>query len=129
MWREYNPSPKGKRVGDCVIRAISKALDQSWDETYTGIVLKGYELCDMPSSNFVWGEYLKDKGFRRHLVPYVGEPYTVSDFAMDNPTGTYVLAISGHVVCVKQGTIFDTWDSSDEIPIYYWEHIDQTARR
>lgn len=120
MWREYNANPKARRVGDCVIRAISKALDQTWDETYAGIVVKGFEMCDMPSANYVWGEYLKDHGFRRHLVPDAGGPYTVADFAGDNPTGTYVLAISGHVVCVKQGDWYDTWDSSDEVPIYIW---------
>lgn len=25
----YNPNPTGKRVGDCTVRAISKALGQS----------------------------------------------------------------------------------------------------
>lgn len=120
MWREYNPNPRARRTGDCVIRAISKALDQDWDTTYTGIVVTGFNEKDMPSGNYIWGEYLKDHGFRRHLVPDVGEPYTVADFARDNPTGTYVLAISGHVVCVKQGNWYDTWQSGDEIPIYYW---------
>lgn len=120
MWKEYNPNPRARRTGDCVIRAISKALDQDWDTTYTGIVVTGFDEKDMPSGNHIWGEYLKDHGFRRHLVPDVGEPYTVADFARDNPTGTYVLAISGHVVCVKQGYWFDTWNSADEIPIYYW---------
>lgn len=28
-WREYNPNPvRGKRVGDCTIRALSKALEK-----------------------------------------------------------------------------------------------------
>lgn len=30
MWRQYNPNPKGLLVGDCVIRAISKALGMTW---------------------------------------------------------------------------------------------------
>ena len=33
MWIEYNPNPLGLRVGDCVIRAISKALDMPWEKT------------------------------------------------------------------------------------------------
>ena len=27
-WKFYNPSPNGGNVGDCTVRAISKALDQ-----------------------------------------------------------------------------------------------------
>ena len=27
-WIEYNPNPRGNRVGDCAIRAIAKATDQ-----------------------------------------------------------------------------------------------------
>ena len=29
MYIEYNPNPCGRRVGDCAVRAISKALDWS----------------------------------------------------------------------------------------------------
>ena len=30
----YNPNPARKLVGDCVIRAISKVTEQSWEDTY-----------------------------------------------------------------------------------------------
>lgn len=29
--------------------------------------------------------------------------------------------IDGHVVCVQDGFYWDTWDSGQEIPVYYWE--------
>ena len=29
----YNANPKNKYTGDCVIRAISTALEQSWEQT------------------------------------------------------------------------------------------------
>lgn len=114
---QYNANPKARRVGDCVIRAISRALGQDWATTYAGICLKGFEMCDMPSANYVWGEYLKDHGFHRELVP---DGLTVGEFAERYPYGIYVLAISGHVVCVKDGRWYDTWDSRDEVPIYAW---------
>lgn len=122
----YNPNPRNRRVGDCVVRAISKALGQSWDETFAGVCLKAFELSDMPSANNVWGAYLRDKGFTRRILPDdCVECYTVEDFARDHPYGTYILAIAGHVVCVQDGVIYDTWDSRGEVPIYYWEHISQ----
>lgn len=121
MWKPYNPNPCGRTVGDCTVRAIAKATGKPWDEVYAGIALDGYMLCDMPSANHVWGAYLKRNGWRRHLIPDdLPDDYTVSDFAADHPQGTYILAISGHVVALCDGCWFDTWDSGEEIPIYYW---------
>ncbi len=122
MWKQYNPNPCGRIVGDCVVRAISKALDKPWNDVYTGITLDGYILCDMPSANHVWGAYLKRNGWRRHLIPDdCPDGYTVADFAADNPEGVYILAISGHAVAVCDGDWYDTFDSGAELPIYYWK--------
>lgn len=121
MFERFNNNPTGKNVGDCVIRAVSKATNQSWDETYSGICLQGYIMGDMPSANHVWGAYLKRKGFKRYMIPdNLPEVYTVADFTENHKTGTYILALSGHVVCVKDGVIYDSWDSGAEIPLYYW---------
>lgn len=104
------------------MRAISKALNQDWETTYAGLSFFGFSLSDMPSSNSVWGAYLRRKGFLRHLVDDHGQDiYTVRDFCEDNPKGVYILAIDGHVVCVQDGYYWDSWDSGNEIPIYYWE--------
>ena len=46
--------------------------------------------------------------------------YTAEDFAADNPYGTFVLGFGGHVATVKDGVIYDSWDSRNEIPQYYW---------
>lgn len=122
MWKEYNPNPAAKRVGDCTVRAITKATGKDWDKVYAGIILHGYSLCDMPSANHVWGAYLRSSGFIRHVIPNdCPDCYTVADFCRDHPNGTYILAIEGHVVAVDHGDWYDTWDSGDEIPIYYWE--------
>lgn len=120
----YNPNPHANRVGDCTIRAISKALNQDWKTTYASLSAYGYEFCDMPNANHVWGAYLEDKGFKQCLIDRRGKrKYTVKDFCADNPDGIYILAIDGHVVCVVDGCYYDTWDSGDEIPVYYWRKI------
>ncbi|MBO5701379.1 MAG: hypothetical protein J6S71_02965 [Clostridia bacterium] len=122
MFKKFNANPTGKQVGDCTIRAISTALGKDWEETYAEIVFEGFCLCDMPSANRVWGSYLKRLGYRRQIIPDdCPDCYTVADFCRDHPHGTYILAIHGHVVCAKDGDYYDTWDSGDEIPIYYWE--------
>ena len=117
----YNPNPARKLVGDCVIRAISKSLDKDWEDTYLDIVMLGYTMHDMPSSNDVWGNYLLRHGFRRYVVPDTcPDCYTVANFVQDNPDLKGILATGTHVIAVEDGNYYDTWDSGHEIPIYYW---------
>lgn len=54
----FNPNPKNARVGDCAVRAVSKAVGQDWADAYIGLCAEGIALRDMPSSNYVWGMYL-----------------------------------------------------------------------
>lgn len=118
----YNPNPFKLSVGDCTIRAISCALNQSWKETYMGLVNQGYQMYDMPSANRVWGQYLKNNGFKKYQLPDTcPECYTIRDFCYDFPYGTYVVGTGEHVVCVYNGNYYDSWDSGNEIPIYYFE--------
>lgn len=118
----FNPNPSGKRVGDCVIRAVGKLTEQDWETTYLEIAMAGFELCDMPSSNSVWAAYLKRKGYRRRVIPDTcSNCYTVRDFCRDYPHGRFLLATGSHVVAVVNGDYFDAWDSGDEVPVYFWE--------
>lgn len=118
----YNPNPDKKLVGDCVIRAISIVMNQDWEKTYLDIALQGYTMKDMLSANHVWGAYLHNRGFKRYVIPDTcPDCYTVEDFCEDFPIGTYLLAIGTHVVAVQDGNYFDTWDSGNEVPMYYWQ--------
>ena len=121
MYSEYNPNPRGKRVGDCVIRALSKATGKSWEETYIELCLLGYIMGDIASSNRVWDNYLKTQGFTRHIVSTEClDCYTISDFCEEYPQGVYVIGTGSHAVCVIDSVIYDSWDSSDETPIYFY---------
>ena len=121
MFEYYNENPLNKNVGDCVIRAISKALNQSWEDTYIDLCVQGLSMGDMPSSNTVWGAYLQDNGFKRYIIPNTcPNCYTIYDFAADNNVGCYIVATRTHVVCVDNGVIFDSWRSENEVPIYYF---------
>lgn len=122
MYSYYNPNPiKNKRVGDCVIRAISKALNQSWEETYIELSLLGYIMGDWGSSNSVWNAYLKSKGFTREIVSNdCPECYTIEDFCNEYPKGTFIIGTGTHCVAIEDGCVFDTWNSSGEVPIYFY---------
>lgn len=120
-WTYYNPSPVGRNVGDCSIRAIAKALNTDWETAYALTALNGYLMGDMPSSDSVWGAVLRQHGFYREAIPNTcPDCYTADDFCRDHPQGTFVLGFGGHVATVQDGRLFDSWDSSGEIPAYYW---------
>lgn len=118
----YNPNPRDRKNGDCVIRAISAVTNQDWDTTYIGLTFQGFVLKDMPSSNYVWGEYLKSKGFVRRSIPNSCPAcYTVNEFAEDHPDGSFVLGTGTHAVAVIDGCVYDNWDSRDKVPDYYFK--------
>ncbi len=118
---EYNPNPRGLKVGDCSVRAITKALNMDWESAYMLLVAQGMEMKDMPSADVVWGTVLRDNGFRKHLLSdQCPNCYSVKDFCADYPEGIHVLALGGHVLTVRNGNYFDSWDSGDEIPLYFW---------
>jgi hypothetical protein len=108
-------------VADCAIRAVSVALNVSWEEAFDLIADAGYKMGDMPSSDSVWGAVLRQHGFYRSAIsnecPLC---YTAEDFAIEHPNGVYVLGFGGHAATVRDGYIYDAWDSSQEIPQYVW---------
>ena len=121
MYQYYNPNPLKRSVGDCAVRAVAKALNTDWETAYAKISANGYTMGDMPSSDSVWGSVLRQNGFYREAIPNnCPDCYTAEDFAKDYPKGIYVLGFGGHVATIVDGDLFDSWDSSREIPQYYW---------
>ena len=120
MFIQHNENPMSNRVGDCVIRALSTALGQSWEKTYAELCVQGLMFCDLPSSNAVWGAYLANKGYSRRAIPNVCQCYTVEDFCKEHPQGTYILGTGSHALTVVDGNHIDSWNSKDETPIYYF---------
>ena len=125
VWRYVNLNPKGKSVGDCTVRAIAIATGSAWFDTYLDLCLLGMLMADMPSANAVSTAYLKSKGFRRRTIPDdCPECYTISDFCKDHTKGTYIIGTGSHLTTVIDGDLFDSWDSSNECPVYYFEKME-----
>lgn len=117
MYEFVNMNPCKKRLGDCVVRAISLALNQSWYRTAIDLCIEGLIQCDMQDSNAVWGAYLLSKGFKKYPIL---DAMTFSEFATAHSKGLYVVATGSHVAVVRDGILLDNWDSSDEQVSYYF---------
>ena len=121
-WQEFINNPYGRRVGDCTVRAVAKAIGSDWEKAYTELALAGFTMGDMPSGNAVVNSVLRQYGFRRQVIPNsCPDCYTIGDFANGHPEGTYVVGTGNHVVAVENGTVWDSWDSTGEVAIFYWE--------
>ena len=125
MWQYVNKNPRNKSVGDCTVRAISIATDKGWMETYLDLCLFGLLMADMPSANSITTAYLRNKGFRRRTISDdCPDCYTIEDFCKDHPKGVYVIGTGSHLTTVIDGTLFDSWNSLAETPVYYFEKME-----
>ena len=121
MWVKVNANPAGKRVGDCVIRAISVATGMPWVYVYDQLHAVGRYEFDMMSSNDVWGLYLYWMGLEPFVLPSdCPDCVTVKEFTKFFPDGTYIIGTGSHAVAVIDGNYFDTFDSGGLVVSYFF---------
>ena len=121
MFRRFNPNPQGLRVGDCTVRAICAATGLGWYEVHDALCDLSREMADMPSADREWWSFLEMMGFSQmQLIDRCPDCYTVADFARDHPTGVYILGPYEHAVCLRDGAWWDSWDSGNTVPTYYF---------
>ena len=122
MWVQYNPNPTtGRRIGDCAVRAVSKALDTTWEKAFLLLCVNAFNMGDLPNSNNVIASVLRQHGFKRLPLPTdCPDCYTYEEFLEKNPKGTFVLFSDNHVATAVDGILFDSWDSSECPIMYVW---------
>ena len=121
MWIRCNPNPLGKQTGDCVIRAIAIVTDRSWRETYRDLCRMGEIMADLPNSDAVWGNYLREHGAKQFLLPETCPScITVRAFCDRYPEGVYVIGTGSHAVAVIDGDWYDAWDCGGSTPSFFW---------
>lgn len=113
MWRYHNCNPKKREVNDCVIRAISFAEDRSWDDVYSELSIIAQEECIVLDDVMFVEPYLNNK-YDTVCFKCNGTRMTVKEFVDNNPTGTFLITMQGHITCLKDGYIYDTWDCTSK---------------
>lgn len=118
-YKFLNVNPLGKLELDCVCRAISFALDIPYELTQKKLCLIG-ELFDCESLCVCCYKYLLDNVFNLDRIEEF-QGLTINEFAERCNKGTFIIRVDGHLSCVKNGTIYDTWNCGEEIVDIIWE--------
>lgn len=129
---EYNANNRGSNVGDCVKRSISLAFDMPYTEVSKLLNAESKETgMDYTSPLTYYNVIAKLSGDKHHKWGRLktDEQTTLSDFVDQRcQSGTWLIETgskqgsysTNHIVCVVDGTIYDSWDSSDEwVKMYY----------
>lgn len=103
---------KGKQaVGDCAIRAIAIATGLEYIKVYDDLkALNNGVSCRNGTPKKVDKKYLTQLGWVWHPTMHIGQGCTVHLDADELPAGTLIVQVSGHLVCVKDGVVYDTYD-------------------
>lgn len=120
----YNSNPKGIRAGDCAIRALSLALNQTWEDTLQGLTEVALKCKRSPTETTTIAKYLNKKGWRKELQPkhLDATKYTGKQFIDARLKNSVIICKIGphHISVIYGGRFYDTWDPSDYTVGNYW---------
>ena len=99
------------------------AFDREWLEVFKELVVKAAFFQCMPNEKTCYEAVLKDNRFVYHGVSNSkgAKRPTVNSFVESHKDGTYVLRTAHHIVAVKDGYFWDSWDSGSKCLYGYWE--------
>lgn len=128
-FKYYQPNKKDLKdeQGDCAIRALTKFFDIQWIDAFDLLVSYARQTQKMINSKDNIERYMEDNEYPYTSVykPKSKKKETVLDFTKAHKEGRYVLYVrvgyGTHLVCVKDGNYYDTWDCGDRIVYGYWE--------
>lgn len=128
----HNANPKNRRTGDCVIRAIALATNQSWDKVLDDLTAISHECKYDLQCPECYNIYLARLGWKRHNQPkhfdntkFTGKEFV--DYIDEEMPNTNILAhIGGHHMTVfmpyeNEGSrCWDIWNPTAKCIGNYW---------
>ena len=126
-FKNYNVNPKGKKVGDCTIRAIAYASSQSWEKVHEDLFKIAMKEKCMVNEKRCEEKYLEQLGFTKMKQPRKGDgtKYLVRevDELIDTNKYDVVISVANHLTCVDKNYIIDIWDCGYKWIGNYWVRI------
>lgn len=128
-FRFFNANPKNRITGDCVIRALTVALDEPYETVYRELFEFSIKTKYMLNDKKCYEKWLETKGWIKQPQPrkddntkYTGKEFCeeVKEYSFNYPDRIFAKIGSHHVVAIVEGRIWDTWNSSSGCVGNYW---------
>lgn len=119
MFIEHNQNPYGANIDDCVIRAISFALDASYQDVFDGLCELADKLGKDIDQYCVFKKFLDNHGYECREV--ITKNITVKQLSKYCKGHTVIVLVNGHLTCIKDGNVYDTWNPSRYKVQLLWE--------
>lgn len=127
-YKYYQPNKKDikDQYGDCVMRALTKAVGKDWLEVFDEITPISRQMQCPFNCKACYEAYLKQNGFVYHGISNKkgSKRPTVDSFTRSHRKGIYYINVANHCVTAADGHYYDTWDSGDCCMYGYWTKED-----
>lgn len=121
-YKYYNAHPKGIKTTDCVVRAISTALNKDYMECRRELnrFKKQHGFESYKEREFIYA-FLKK--YQKISFPAVkGTPRIKgADFSQTYKKGAYILNMAGHLTVCVDGVVYDIWDCTHKMVYNCWK--------
>ena len=119
-FEKRNVNPKGKKTGDCVIRALTVATGKKYEDIYRELFEISLKTGWILNEKRVEDKLLERYGFVKHKQPrkYDNTKYTIGEidqitsglYVDGKEVKTVVIRCAHHLTVVVDNTLVDTWD-------------------
>lgn len=100
-------------VGDCVTRAICNATGKDYMEVYKALAALSKSSPRNGVYKSAYRKYLASLGYSFTPLMGIGTGCRTHLCEEELPTkGTYILKVSKHLTCIKDGVLYDSYDCS-----------------
>lgn len=122
-FKYYNANPKNNFCCDCVVRAISYATGNTWEDTIRDMTEYAISKGNVFNDPRLIKSYLKHKGWVKHKEPrdIYNKKMSARDFLRYNNLSKAIANLgSHHIVAIDNSRVVDSWDSSYQTMHCYW---------
>lgn len=118
---EFNMNPKKKLRQDCVVRAIARAEYTPYMTVLDSLYKIGRSLFTVPSDKVVYRRYLAQYPKVDAMKEVGGKKKRLTVEDVCKMDGTFVVSVRGHLTCVEDGDVYDTWNCSHKCAYEIWK--------
>lgn len=119
MYIHINMTPDGTNKKDCVLRALTYALDLPYMDVLS--YLEDFKKYTNSSKYNCSRNVIRGISDLLGYNPTITKKQSITTFIKNNPKGLYIVLVKSHLTVVHNSDIIDTWDCGRCFVKCYWE--------